>query len=135
MNFNLQVSCKFDEASICLRGPTQKHATVLAFIGMHAIYVILTLRQAFLNFIISARPAKPCRSLAPSPKCVPDAGSTQGIGLGMLQGLARAGADVVMHGLVTPEEARQKQAEIEGEYGVKCGHSAANVMKPAEIRY
>ncbi|EIE26165.1 3-hydroxybutyrate dehydrogenase [Coccomyxa subellipsoidea C-169] len=61
-------------------------------------------------------------------------GSTQGIGLGMLQGLARAGADVVMHGLVTPEQARQKQAEIEGEYGVKCGHSAANVMKPAEIR-
>ncbi len=66
---------------------------------------------------------------------MPDAGSTQGIGLGMLQGLARAGADVVMHGLVTPEQARQKQAEIEGEYGVKCGQSAANVMKPAEIRY
>lgn len=63
------------------------------------------------------------------------AGSTQGIGLGMLQGLARAGANVVMHGLVTPEDARKKQDEIEGEFGVKCGHSAANVMKPAEIRY
>jgi NAD(P)-dependent dehydrogenase (short-subunit alcohol dehydrogenase family) len=66
---------------------------------------------------------------------VSGAGSTQGIGYGMLQGLAKAGADVVMHGLVTPEDARQKQAEIEGEFGVKCGHSAADVMKPAEIRY
>lgn len=66
---------------------------------------------------------------------VSGAGSTQGIGYGMLQGLAKAGADVVMHGLVTPEDARQKQAEIEEEFGVKCGHSAADVMKPAEIRY
>lgn len=52
----------------------------------------------------------------------------------MLQGLARAGADVVMHGLVTPEDAKRKQSEIEGEFGVKCGHSSADVMKPAEIR-
>lgn len=53
----------------------------------------------------------------------------------MLQGLAKAGADVVMHGLITQEEAQQRTAAIEGEYGVRCGHSAANVMKPAEIRF
>ena len=52
----------------------------------------------------------------------------------MLQGLARAGADVVMHGLIPPEEAQQRTADIEREFGVKCSHSAANVMKPAEIR-
>ena len=63
------------------------------------------------------------------------AGSTQGIGLGMLEGLARAGADVVMHGLVSPEDAQKKQTNIEREFGVRCGHSAANVMQPAEIRY
>lgn len=62
------------------------------------------------------------------------AGSTQGIGFGMLQGLARAGADVVMHGLVTPDVAQEKQRAIESDFGVKCGHSAADVMKPAEIR-
>ena len=62
------------------------------------------------------------------------AGSTQGIGFGMLQGLAAAGADVVMHGLITQDEAQQRTAAIEGEPGVRCGHSAAPGMKPAEIR-
>ena len=52
----------------------------------------------------------------------------------MLQGLAGAGADVVMHGLIPPEEAQQRTADIEQEFGVRCAHSAANVMKPAEIR-
>ena len=52
----------------------------------------------------------------------------------MLRGLAQAGADVVMHGLVSPEEANQKTKEVTNEFGVKCSHSSANVMKPAEIR-
>ena len=63
------------------------------------------------------------------------AGSTQGIGMGMLRGLAEAGADVVMHGLVTADEAKAKTAEIASEFGVQCQHSAADVTKPAEIRY
>ena len=62
------------------------------------------------------------------------AGSTQGIGLGMLRGLADAGADVVMHGLVTPEDAKAKTGEIASEFSVQCRHSAADVTKPAEIR-
>ena len=62
------------------------------------------------------------------------AGSTQGIGLGMLRGLADAGADVVMHGLVTPEDAQAKTGEIASEFGVQCRHSAADVTRPAEIR-
>eukprot|EP00884_Botryococcus_braunii_P016235 jgi/Botrbrau1/3295/Bobra.174_1s0058.1 len=61
-------------------------------------------------------------------------GSTQGIGHGMLRGLAGAGANVIMHGLVTPEVAEQKIVQIEEEFGVKCGHSQANVLKPAELR-
>ena len=63
------------------------------------------------------------------------AGSTQGIGMGMLRGLAEAGADVMMHGLVTADEAKSKTAEIANEFGVQCRHSAADVTKPAEIRY
>lgn len=61
-------------------------------------------------------------------------GSTQGIGLGMLRGLADAGADVVMHGLVTPEDAKTKTGVVASEFGVQCRHSAADVTKPAEIR-
>ncbi len=62
------------------------------------------------------------------------AGSTQGIGLGMLRGLADAGADVVMHGLVSAEDAKARTADIAKEFGVQCRHSAADVTKPAEIR-
>lgn len=53
----------------------------------------------------------------------------------MLKALAGAGADVVMHGLVSQEELDQKTTALKKEYGVKVGHSAANVRKPQEIRY
>ena len=52
----------------------------------------------------------------------------------MLRGLADAGADVVMHGLVSAEDAKAKTADIAKEFGVQCRHSAADVTKPAEIR-
>ena len=52
----------------------------------------------------------------------------------MLRGLAAAGADVVMHGLATQEELDNKVAAIREEFGVKVGHSVANVRKPEEIR-
>ena len=55
--------------------------------------------------------------------------------MGMLRGLAEAGADVVMHGLVTADEAKAKTSEIAREFSVQCRHSAADVTKPAEIRY
>ena len=58
------------------------------------------------------------------------AGSTQGIGLGMLKGLAEAGADVVMHGLVPADEEKAKTSEIASEFGVQCQNGAANVTKP-----
>lgn len=51
-----------------------------------------------------------------------------------MRGLAAAGADVVMHGLVEPQEFRAKVDGIKGEFGVKVGHSAADVRKPKEIR-
>ena len=61
-------------------------------------------------------------------------GSTQGIGLGMLKGLAQAGANVVMHGLIPPEEAAARCRDMEKEYGVKVGQSAADVTQPQAIR-
>jgi len=65
--------------------------------------------------------------------CLP-AGSSQGIGYGILKGLAGAGADVVMHGLVEAQELEEKVAGIRDEFGVKVGRSSANVRKPQEIR-
>ena len=41
---------------------------------------------------------------------------------------------MVMHGLVTPEDAKAKTGEINSEFSVQCRHSAADVTKPAEIR-
>ena len=41
---------------------------------------------------------------------------------------------MVMHGLVTPEDAKAKTGEIASEFSVQCRHSAADVTKPAEIR-
>lgn len=63
------------------------------------------------------------------------AGSSQGIGLGMLRALASAGADVVMHGLVSTDELKQKTDALHQEFGVKVGFSTANVRKPQEIRH
>ena len=62
-------------------------------------------------------------------------GSTQGIGLGMLKGLARAGANVVMHGLLPAEQASQRCQELGQEFGVRVGHSAADVTHPQQIRF
>ena len=63
------------------------------------------------------------------------AGSTQGIGFGMIRGLAAAGADVVMHGLVEEKELKDKTAALAKEFDVRVGHSSANVRKPQEIRH
>eukprot|EP00891_Asterochloris_glomerata_P009061 jgi/Astpho2/9061/fgenesh1_pm.00133_%23_42_t len=62
------------------------------------------------------------------------AGSTQGIGFGMIRGLAAAGADIVMHGLVDEKELKDKTAALAKEFDVRVGHSSANVRKPQEIR-
>ena len=65
----------------------------------------------------------------------PSAGSTQGIGFGVLRGLASAGANVVMHGLVGPKEFEEKVGSMQEEFGVKVGHSTADVRNPQEIRH
>ena len=63
------------------------------------------------------------------------AGSTQGIGFGMIRGLAAAGADIVMHGLVEEKELKDKTTALAKEFDVRVGHSSANVRKPQEIRH
>ena len=52
----------------------------------------------------------------------------------MLRGLAAAGADIVMHGLVEGKELQDKTTALHKEFGIRVGHSSANVRKPQEIR-
>ncbi len=60
-------------------------------------------------------------------------GSTSGIGLGIARSLAAAGADIVIHGLDTPEAIASLELSIAGEFGVKVMSSTANMAAPAAI--
>ena len=56
-------------------------------------------------------------------------GSTSGIGLGIAQSLARAGADLILNGF---GDASKVVAELE-QFGGKVGHHPADVSDPAQI--
>lgn len=62
------------------------------------------------------------------------AGSSTGIGAGILKSLAAAGATTVMHGLVPEAELRDKCAAVERQYGNKTGYSTADLVEPQQIR-
>lgn len=40
-----------------------------------------------------------------------------------------------MHGLVGPQEFEEKVGSLQEEFGVKVGHSGADVRRPEEIRF
>ncbi|MEL7541474.1 MAG: SDR family NAD(P)-dependent oxidoreductase, partial [Pseudomonadota bacterium] len=60
-------------------------------------------------------------------------GSTSGIGLGIAKALAEQGADVVLSGLATDEEADALKQEISATHGVNVGFSGANLTDPDAI--
>ncbi|MEO1304806.1 MAG: 3-hydroxybutyrate dehydrogenase [Pseudomonadota bacterium] len=60
-------------------------------------------------------------------------GSTSGIGLGIAKALAEQGADVVLSGLATDDEADALKDEISSAYGVRAGFSGANLTDPDAI--
>lgn len=59
-------------------------------------------------------------------------GSTSGIGLGVAQGLAQAGANIAMNGFGDADEIEKHRNEIENE-GVKSIYHPADMTKPDEI--
>ena len=59
-------------------------------------------------------------------------GSTSGIGLGIADGLAAAGADVVLNGLGAAAEIEAAVKKI-GRHGTRVAYDGANMLKPAEI--
>ncbi|MDA8586688.1 3-hydroxybutyrate dehydrogenase [Rhodobacteraceae bacterium] len=60
-------------------------------------------------------------------------GSSSGIGLGIAEGFAKAGINVMMNGIEPAEQVEADRARLES-YGVKALYSRANMMKPEEVR-
>ncbi|MDJ0921117.1 MAG: 3-hydroxybutyrate dehydrogenase [Henriciella sp.] len=60
-------------------------------------------------------------------------GSTSGIGLGIARALADAGADIVLSGLASDEEAKALKQGLADEFGVRVGFSGANLTDPDAI--
>ncbi len=61
-------------------------------------------------------------------------GSTSGIGLGIAEAFATAGAHVVLNGFGKPEDIEKIRAELSGKHGVEATYSSADMTKPPEIR-
>lgn len=60
-------------------------------------------------------------------------GSTSGIGLGLAEALARAGANLVMNGIDDADELEAVRARIASEHGVTVRYERADVSRPDEI--
>jgi len=56
-------------------------------------------------------------------------GSTQGIGLAIAEALARAGAQVVLHGIETAEQGRAVAARLQAETGARCAYVPADLAQ------
>jgi 3-hydroxybutyrate dehydrogenase len=61
-------------------------------------------------------------------------GSTSGIGLGIAEAFAAAGAHVVLNGFGKPEDIEKIRSELSGKHGVEATYSPADMTKPPEIR-
>ncbi len=57
-------------------------------------------------------------------------GSSSGIGLGIANGLAAAGMNIVMNGIEAPEQVEQARKDLEINHGIKAVYSRANMMTP-----
>ena len=60
-------------------------------------------------------------------------GSTSGIGFGVAQGLAKAGANIVLNGLGDAAEIEKNRAELESTAGTKVIFNGADMTKPEQI--
>ena len=59
-------------------------------------------------------------------------GSTSGIGLGIAEALAAAGAHVMMNGLEDSGEIEATRSRLESEHGVKVLYSDANICSNSD---
>lgn len=61
-------------------------------------------------------------------------GSSSGIGLGIAEGLAANGMNVMMNGIEPPEEVEGDRSRLEAEFSVAVAYNAANLMTPEGAR-
>jgi 3-hydroxybutyrate dehydrogenase len=61
-------------------------------------------------------------------------GSTSGIGLGIADALAGAGADVMLNGFGDPGQIEAVRRGLAERHGVRVAYSGADMSKPAEVR-
>ncbi len=60
-------------------------------------------------------------------------GSTSGIGLGLAEALAKAGANIALNGFGDPAEIEKSRARLENDFGVQVIYNGADMTKPHEI--
>lgn len=60
-------------------------------------------------------------------------GSSSGIGLGIARQLARAGCQLVVHGLVPAQEGQALAAQLAEEFGIRTRFIAANLSQPQAV--
>ena len=61
-------------------------------------------------------------------------GSTSGIGRGIAEAFARAGAHVVLNGFGPPDEIERLRADLEGASGVRAAYDGADLSRADEVR-
>ena len=61
-------------------------------------------------------------------------GSTSGIGLGIAETLAGAGAAVMLNGFGDPAQIEETRRDLAERHGVRVAYSGADLSKPAEVR-
>lgn len=61
-------------------------------------------------------------------------GSSSGIGLGIAEGLAEKGINIVMNGISPPDEIEPLRMGLEEKHGSKAIYVEANIMKPEGVR-
>jgi 3-hydroxybutyrate dehydrogenase len=66
-------------------------------------------------------------------KCALVTGSTGGLGLAVIEALAREGCHVVLNGLAKPEDMKETLTSIEKRYGVKAVYHGTDLAQPDKI--
>lgn len=69
-----------------------------------------------------------------SGKCAVVTGSTSGIGLGIAEGLAKVGMNVMLNGIESPDAVEPHRARMASEHGVDVLYSGADMASPVAIR-
>jgi 3-hydroxybutyrate dehydrogenase len=85
-----------------------------------------------INIMSKSKPADPAPGELRG-KAAIITGSTSGIGLGIAQALASAGADVMLNGFGDAAEINAIHKDIEQSFGVKTVYSAADMSVPGDI--